>query len=86
MLDKLLRKAETGDLNIGMEHRNLEKSVNRLVMGLIISALFLGSSILWAFKVPPVINGYSILGIAGVLIATVLSYKLIKQINKSDKE
>lgn len=86
VLDNLLRKAETGDFNIGLEHRNLEKSVNRLVMGLIISALFLGSSILWAFKVPPVINGYSILGIAGVIIATVLSYKLIKQINKSDKE
>ncbi len=85
-LDKLLRKAGSGNFNISMEHRNLEKSVNRLVMGLITSALFLGSSILWSFKVPPVLNGYSVLGILGILIATVLSYKLIKQINKSDKE
>ncbi|MDW5290901.1 ABC1 kinase family protein [Formosa sp. PL04] len=85
-IDKILRKAGNGNFDIRMEHKNLEKSVNRLVMGLITSALFLGSSILWSFRVPPVINGYSIFGILGIVIATFLSFNLIRQIHKSDNE
>ena len=86
LLDKLLKKANTDNFNISLEHKNLEKSINRIVMGLITSAVFLGSAMLWSFKVPPVINGYSIFGIIGVVIASVLSYRLIKEINKSEKE
>lgn len=85
-LDKLLRKANSDNFNISLEHKNLEKSINRIVMGLITSSIFLGSAMLWSFKVPPVINGYSLFGIIGVLIASVLSYRLIKEINKSEKE
>lgn len=85
-LDKLIRKATTDNFNISLDHKNLEKSINRIVMGLITSAIFLGSAMLWSFKVPPVLNGYSIIGITGVVIASILSYRLIKQINKSEKE
>ncbi|MFD1292354.1 ABC1 kinase family protein [Lutibacter holmesii] len=85
-LDKLIRKANTDNFNISLDHKNLEKSINRIVMGLITSAIFLGSAMLWSFKVPPVFNGYSIFGIIGVVIASILSYRLIKQINKSEKE
>lgn len=85
-LDKLIRKANTDNFNISLEHKNLEKSINRIVMGLITSAIFLGSAMLWSFKVPPVFNGYSIFGIIGIVIASILSYRLIKQINKSENE
>lgn len=82
-LDKGLRKAGSDNFEINLEHRNLEKSVNRIVMGLIASAIFLGSSMLWSFKVPPVFNGYSVFGILGVLISSYLTYNLIKDINKN---
>jgi ubiquinone biosynthesis protein len=79
-IERLLHNAGKENFGINLEHRNLEESVNRLVMGLITAALFLGSSILWAFKVPPLISGYSVFGIAGVVISSVLTYKLIKEI------
>lgn len=85
-LNRLIRKANNEDFNISLEHKNLEKSVNRAVLGLLVSALFLGSAMLWSFKVPPVFNGYSVFGILGVVISSVLSYRLIKSINKSEKE
>lgn len=80
-LSKILKKSGSDNFEINLEHRNLEKSVNRIVMGLITSAIFLGSSLLWAFEVPPVFNGYSVFGILGVLISSYLMYKLIKDIN-----
>jgi ubiquinone biosynthesis protein len=85
-LDKMLRKAGNDDFKISLDHKNLEKSVNRAVLGLIASAIFLGSAMLWSFKVPPVFNGYSVFGIIGVVIASVLSYRIIKDIGKSEKE
>lgn len=80
-LSKILKKSGSDNFEINLEHRNLEKSVNRIVMGLITSAIFLGSSLLWAFEVPPVFNGYSVFGILGVIISSYLMYKLIKDIN-----
>lgn len=85
-LDKMLRKTGADDFKISLDHKNLEKSVNRAVMGLIASAIFLGSAIVWSFQVPPILNGYSIFGIIGVVIASGLSYRIIKDIGKSEKE
>lgn len=83
-VEKLLQNAGRENFGVNLEHKNLEESVNRLVMGLIVSALFLGSSLLWALNVPPQINGYSFFGITGIVISSVLTYKLIKEI-KSKK-
>ena len=80
-IERLLQNAGKENFGVNLEHRNLEQSVNRLVMGLIVSALFLGSSMLWAFKVPPHINGYSVFGIAGVIVSSLLTFRLIKEIN-----
>lgn len=84
-IDKAIHKLGSDNFQINMEHRNLEKSVNRIVMGIISSAIFLGSSVLMAFKVPPVINGYSILGIIGIIFASILSIKLIVRIQGENK-
>src|SRR5262249_51937846 len=62
-LADLLQSLQSGRLDVHLEHRRLEPSVNRLVLGLLTSALFLGSSLLWSMNVPPVVGGVSIFGV-----------------------
>ena len=42
-----------GKFDIHLDHRGLEPSVNRLVLGMLASALFVGSSLLLSRGVPP---------------------------------
>lgn len=79
-LSDVLRKIEAGEFDIHLEHRRLEPSVNRLVMGMVTSALFLGSAVLWSNKVPPVIGGYPALGVAGCALSFVLGARLLRRI------
>lgn len=51
-----------GTFDIRLEHRGLEPSVNRLVTGLMISALFLGSALMLAFQVPPLLGDMPLAG------------------------
>lgn len=82
-LEKLFRKAGNDNFEVNLEHRNLEESVNRIVLGLLTASLFLGSSLLWALKVPPIINNYSFPGIAGIVSSIYLGVSLIRSINRT---
>ena len=58
--------------------------MNRLVLGMLASALFLGSSLLLAQKVWPVVfEEVSVLGAAGCLVSLFLGLRLLRAINKS---
>ncbi|HEY2883443.1 MAG TPA: AarF/ABC1/UbiB kinase family protein [Pirellulales bacterium] len=72
-----------GKIDVHLDHRGLEPSVNRLVLGMLASALFLGSSLLLSREVPPRIGGVSVLGAAGCVIALGLGIRLLRAINKS---
>ena len=54
-----------------------------MVYGILVAALFLGSVQLWTNEVPPMIGGYSILGLAGLAAAGYLGLKLLRAIHKS---
>ena len=79
----ILQQVETGRFYVHLEHKSMEPSVNRLVFGLLTSALFVGSSLLWSFKVPPVIGEVSVLGAAGCVTSAVLAFRLLWAIRKS---
>jgi len=81
-MNKFLRLASKENFEINLEHRNLEKSVNRIVMGLLSSSIFVGSSLMWAFKVPPQVNGYSLVGIAGIIFSGILAYTIVRDIKR----
>jgi ubiquinone biosynthesis protein len=66
-----------------MELRGLDRPMNRMVYGLVSASLFLGSTILWANNVPPLINDISVLGAAGTILSLVLGLNLIWKIRKS---
>jgi len=79
ILDRLRR----GTFDVNLEHRKLDKVTNRVVYGILVAALFLGSVQLWTNEVPPMIGGYSVLGIAGLAAAGYLGVRLLRAIHKS---
>lgn len=93
-----LEQVRRGTFAVNLDHRGLQPSVNRLVFGMITSALFLGSALMLSLKVPPVLfhvvegaekarflglQNVSILGMAGLITSVVLGLWLLRAINKS---
>ncbi|MCC7086353.1 MAG: AarF/ABC1/UbiB kinase family protein [Pirellulales bacterium] len=74
---------QAGKFDVHLDHRGLEPSVNRLVLGMLTSALFLGSALLLSRDVKPVLWGVSLLGALGCIVSAVLGLRLLKAINKS---
>lgn len=88
----LLQQFRRGEVRLVLEHLRIGPTVNRLVLGLMTSAVFLGSSLLLAFEVPPVlfperspwgIHRVSLLGIVGVIGSIVVMLRLLLAINRS---
>jgi ubiquinone biosynthesis protein len=84
-LSKTLHKLRTGELHVRLEHRHLDSVVNRAVLGLVISSLILGASLLWSLKAPPLIDGVSLFGALGYLIVIVLGWVLYRAVKESGK-
>ncbi len=81
----LVRQVQEGRFDVHLEHRRLEPAVNRLVMGMVSSALFLGSSLMLSSRVPPLLFGeHSILGLTIFLISSFLGLRLIWMIWKNE--
>ena len=75
----LLQQARKGQLSVMLEHHRIRPTINRVVLGIMSSAVFLGSSLMLSFDVPPVlfpeswglgIHRLSILGLIGVIGST----------------
>jgi len=79
-LDEVFKRIQSGTFDIHLEHRRLEPAVNRLVMGMITSSLFLGSAVLWSNRVPPVVGGVSVVGVLGCALSAVLGMRLLRKI------
>lgn len=83
----LLGQMQSGKFDVHLDHRGLEPSVNRLVLGLLTSALFLGSAIMLSTQVWPVLTIFggeiSIIGASGVFMSALLGLRLLRAINKS---
>lgn len=76
----LFRSAQQQGLVVQLSHRHLEPSVNRLVFGMMVSALFVGSAMMWAFGAPPLVWGASAFGVAGCAGSALLGYRLYRAI------
>ncbi len=72
----VLEQMQTGRFDIHLDHRGLEPSVNRLVLGMLASALFVGAALMLSFKVPPPIFGISAPGLAAAVISFSLGLRL----------
>ncbi len=81
-LREILEQIQRGKFDVHLDHRGLEPSVNRLVLGLLTSALFLGSSLMLSRDVWP-LHGVSIPGATGIILSAMLGIRLLRAINKS---
>ena len=86
-LKRLLEKIQNNELKhrhelVGFE--NFQKITERLVLGLVVSSLIIGSSILVLANMPPHINGISVLGVLGFVISGILGANMIMS-KKKDK-
>jgi ubiquinone biosynthesis protein len=79
----VLRQVQRGSFTVHLEHEHLEPAVNRLVFGMLTSALFLGSALLWSHQIPPLLGGASVMGVVGCTISAVLGLRLLWAINRS---
>jgi len=83
-ITEILRRVRNGTFELRHQHRRLESTVNRLVLGLLTASLFLGSSLLCAHQAPPAFGGISIIGSIGYLLSLFLGYRLLRVINKDE--
>ncbi len=83
-LRDILQQIEAGRFDVHLDHRGLEPSVNRLVLGMMTSALFLGSSLMISQDVWSV-YGVSVPGTLGVLYSAFLGWRLLRAIGKSGR-
>jgi ubiquinone biosynthesis protein len=82
-LADLLARFRDGTLTVHLDHRHLDPIVNRLVLGVLTAAIFLGSSQLWSSQAQPLVYGISIFGALGYLISVFLGWRLLRAIRKS---
>ena len=80
----LLQRMRAGTLSLHVDHRRLDPVVNRLVLGLVTSSLFLGSSLLWSMNAPPLIRGVSLFGAIGYALALAIGFRLFRTIRRSE--
>jgi ubiquinone biosynthesis protein len=83
-LRDILQQVDAGKFDVHLDHRGLEPSVNRLVLGMLTSALFLGSSLLISRNVWPIWN-VSVPGTLGVILSAFLGWRLLRAIAKSGR-
>jgi ubiquinone biosynthesis protein len=85
----ILEQMQSGRFDIHLDHRGLEPSVNRLVLGMLSSALFVGASLMLSRPVEPLMTlpllgtKVSAPGAAVAVISVALGFRLWLAINKS---
>lgn len=82
-LSEVLDQLQMGKIQVRIEQRHLETTVNRLVLGMVLSTLLLGSCFLWGLKCPPLIYGVSAFGAGGYGLAVLAGIWLWRSVAKS---
>ncbi|HUG70195.1 MAG TPA: AarF/ABC1/UbiB kinase family protein [Pirellulaceae bacterium] len=91
-LGEILEQIQAGKFDVHLDHRGLGPSVNRLVLAMMASSLFLGSSLMLSQQVPPLLfpdNTYfglqklSVLGLGGCVVSILVGLRLLRAIGKS---
>jgi ubiquinone biosynthesis protein len=77
IISRLIDRLERGNFAVQLEHQHLKSAANRLVVGLFVSSLLLGSSILLAQNVPPRVFGLSLFGMIGYVAAILYGLRVL---------
>jgi ubiquinone biosynthesis protein len=77
VLDNFTQRIQQQALSVDLEHKGLEATVDRLVSGVLCSAMLLGGSIMWALSAPPTLFGVSVLGFVATALALLHGVRLL---------
>ena len=80
-LGELLRRPRDGRLDVHLQHRGLDATINRLIYGVLTAALVLAASQLWSREIPPLFGGLSLPGTVCAAGAAVLGVRLLRAID-----
>lgn len=88
----IMQLVKAGKVRIEFEHKGLDpvlrkfgQTINRLVFGLVLAALIIGSSVVILSNIPPKIYGVPVIGIAGFLTAAFMGFGLLISISRNEK-
>ena len=91
-LRSVLVQLQSGQLNIGFEHRGimplqvtLERITNRLVFAIVLAALIVGSSLIVLSGIPPRWHNVPVIGLFGFVLAACMGFCLLIAILKHKK-
>ena len=91
-LREIILKIKDDELGIKFEHKGLErlisqidKASSRLSFAMVISALVIGSSIVFQTGTGPKLFGYPLLGTIGFILASIFGIRLLIEILRSGK-
>ena len=82
-LRDILERIRRGTFRVHLEHRRLDTTVNRLVYGVLLAALFLGSAWMLSAGVPPMVGGASLFGLVGLIASIVGAWGLLRGMRRS---
>ena len=91
-LSNILEQVQSGSFDVHLVHRRLGPTANRLVLGMMSSAMFMGASLMLSYKVPPLmfpgqgplgIQDLSVLGLTGLFVSLTMGLRLLWAIRKS---
>jgi ubiquinone biosynthesis protein len=82
-LADILVQLKQGQFDVHLEHRKLDAVVNRLVMGVLTAAFFVGSAMILSSQVPPLVQGVPVVGAVGCLISCGMGLRLVRAIQNS---
>jgi ubiquinone biosynthesis protein len=74
---QLLERTRSGDLRFSVEQPSLTGPLNRLTYGIVVAALFLGSSLMLGMAAQPALWGVSVFGFLGIVLAILLGLHLL---------
>jgi ubiquinone biosynthesis protein len=80
---EVMQKIQNGRIEVQLQHHHLGPVANRLVQGMVTSALLISSSHLWAEKAPPTVYGISVIGFIGMIASMTLGALLLRAIFRS---
>lgn len=82
-LADILDGVKRGSFDVKLEHKRLETTINRRVLGTPAAALFVASALLYTQDAPPLVAGVSVFGALGYALAAFWGFRLLAAVRKS---
>ena len=90
-LKNAIRKINSGHIEVDLTHKGIDHMVNSLqrvtkqiISAFIIVALIIGSSLFIISAIPPLWNDISVVGIFGLVLASIIALGMIRDIRRKD--